>query len=276
MKDSLPSSAPVVDPADLAALLRLVGFAPTDTNGIRLRACPNPDGTLRWIWPATLRQPLFLEFYNASSFKARLFSVLVKLVFACRLQALFFRLLPGRFAPTGEQVWPRAEFAMFTGTPGPNRKAVCCYVLAPGQLVFAKLPLGPVAAEMVRAETAQLQALGRHKLTDVDVPRVLDAGPTHLLQSGVKQLGACRATHFGPAHTRCLAELLATTSVRQPIMASNCWQRIEEQVAELRDLAETRVPFGLRTKLHHLLLTIDPTQELSFAFAHGDFTPWNC
>ena len=276
MKNPLPTSAPAIDPADLAVLLRLVGFAPTDTNGIRLRGCPNPDGTLRWIWPAALRQPLFLEFYNASSFKARLFSVLVKLVFACRLQALFFRLLPGRFAPTGEQVWPRAEFAMFTGTPGPNCKAVCCYVLATGQLVFAKLPLGPVAFEMVRAETAQLQALGRRKLTDVDVPRVLDAGPAHLLQSGVKQPGACRATHFGPAHTRCLAELLATTSVRQPIMASNCWQRIEEQVAELRDLAETRVPFGLRTKLHHLLLTIDPTQEQSFAFAHGDFTPWNC
>ena len=154
MKNSLPCSAPVVNPADLAVLLRLVGFAPTDTNGIRLRGCPNPDGTLRWIWPATLRQPLFLEFYNASSLKTRLFSVLVKLVFTCRLQALFFRLLPGQFSPTGEQVWPRAEFAMFTGTPGPNRKAMCCYILAHGQLVFAKLTLDHGAAEMVRTETA--------------------------------------------------------------------------------------------------------------------------
>ena len=105
------------------------------------------------------------------------------------------------------------------------------------------------------------------------MPRVLDTGPTHLLQSSVKQPKAYRATHFGPAHTRCLAELLATTSVRQPIMASNCWQRIEEQVTELQGLTETRVPFGLRTKLRHLLLTIDPIQEMSYAFTHGDFTP---
>ena len=108
------------------------------------------------------------------------------------------------------------------------------------------------------------------------MPRVLDTGPTHLLQSSVKQPKAYRATHFGPAHTRCLAELLATTSVRQPIMASNCWQRIEEQVTELQDLTETRVPFGLCTKLRHLLLTIDPIKEMSYAFTHGDFTPWNC
>ena len=80
--------------------------------------------------------------------------MLVKLVFTCRLQALFFRLLPGRFSPTGEQVWPRVEFAMFTGTPGPNRKAMCCYILAHGQLVFTNLTLNPVAAEMVWAETA--------------------------------------------------------------------------------------------------------------------------
>lgn len=276
MKDSLPNAVPVTDPANLAALLHLLGYAPTTTNGVRMRGCSNPDGSLRWVWPVSLRQPLFLEFYNASSFKARVFCVLVRLVFLCRLQALFFRCLPGRFAPTGQQVWPRAEFAVFTGTPGPNRKAVCCYVLAPGQLVFAKLPLGPVAAALVQAETAQLQALGRRKLAEVDLPRVLDAGPAHLLQSGVKQPGARRAARFGPAHARCLAELLATTGVRQPIRGSNCWHRIEEQVAELQDLAATRVPYGLRTKLGHLLLTLDPAQELSFAFAHGDFTPWNC
>ena len=276
MTNQMPASPPTIDPANLPALLALLGFAPVATDGIRLRGCPNPDGSLRWVWPTTLRQPLFLEFYNAASPKARLFSALVRLVFFCRVQRLFFRRLPGRFAPTGEQVWPRADFAVFTGTPGPNRKAVCCYVLAPGQLVFAKIPLGPAAAIKVQTETAQLRTLAQRRLVEVDLPRVLDAGPGHLLASGVKQPGARRDRRFGPAHARCLAELLATTSVRQPLTASNCWQSIEEQVTALQELRDTRVPFGLRTKLHHLFLTLNPTQEMSFAFAHGDFTPWNC
>ena len=278
MENLAPTAAPDIDPADLPALLRLLGYAPAAPNagGIRLRGLRNPDGTLRWMWPSTLRQPLFLEFYNAASPRARLFSVLMKLVFACRLQALFFRQLPGRFAPTGEQVWPRAEFAVFTGTPGPNRKAVCCYVLAPGQLVFAKLPLGPVAAAKVQAETAHLRDLGQHAHAAFEVPRVLDAGPAHLLQSSVKRPGARRAARFDPAHARCLAELLATTGVRQAIGASHCWHDIEAQVAALQNLGATRVPLGLRSKLRHLRFSLDANQELSFAFAHGDFTPWNC
>ncbi|WP_216688920.1 nucleoside/nucleotide kinase family protein [Hymenobacter siberiensis] len=276
MTHSLPVSDHTTNPADLPALLARLGYAPVATGGVRLRGCPNPDGSLRWLWPTTLRQPLFLELYNAASPKARLFSAFVQLVFFCRLQGVFFRRLPGRFAATGQQVWPRADFALFTGTPGPNRKAVCCYALAPGQLVFAKLPLGPVAAEKVQAETTTLLDLNQRGFTGFDLPRVLDYEPGHLLQSSVQVPGARRATRFGPAHASCLQELLATTGTRQPLAASNCWESIAGQVAELQELSETRVPFGLRTKLQHLLATLDPNQEISVGFAHGDFTPWNC
>jgi thymidylate kinase len=229
------------------------------------------------VWPTTLRQPLFLEFYNAASPKARVFSALVRMVFACRLQGLFFKQLPGRFAATGQQAWPVGNFALFTGTPGPNRKAVCCYDAAPGQRVFAKLPLGAAATEKVAAEARNLDHLAECGFTSFAVPRILgyqQAG--HLLQSSVKTPSAQRAARFGEAHARCLTELLQTTEVRQPLIASTCWQTIGEQVTALESLPETRIPFGLRTKLRHLRETIDPLRQLSFAFVHGDFTPWNC
>ncbi|GAB3635203.1 hypothetical protein GCM10027422_07930 [Hymenobacter arcticus] len=269
---SLPTSA---DPAGLPALLARLGYAPVASGGVRLRGCHNPDGSLRWAWPSTLRQPLFLEFYSAASPKARLFSALVRLVFFCRLQGLFFRRLPGRFAATGQQAWPAAGFALFTGTPGPNRKAVCCYDAAPGQRVFAKLPLGTAAPAKLRAEADHLGRLAGLDGT-FGRPKVLGFETSHLLQSGVKTAGAHRAAHFGPAHAGCLAELLAASQVRQPVAASAIWRTIESQVASLQALAETRVPFGLRTKLHHLRQAIAPERLLTFAFAHGDFTPWNC
>ena len=274
MTDSLPAP-PATSPLDLPGLLAPLGYAPAPY-GERLRGCRNPDGSLRWVWSASLRQPLFLEFYNASSPKARLFSAAVRLAFACRLEGLLFKKLPGRFASTGQQVWPRGGFALFTGTPGPNRKAVCCYHLSPGQPVFAKLPLGPAAAAKVQAETEHLHQLATLRPREFALPRVLDYQPGHLLQSGVKTLGSRRAARFGPAHARCLTELLAATQVRQPLAASACWRTIGEQVAALAALPATRVPYGLRAKLRHLLGTLDPRQPLTFAFAHGDFTPWNC
>lgn len=272
MTDSLP---PITTPA-LPDLLARLGYAPATEGGVRLRGCRNPDGSLRWVWPTTLRQPLFLEFYNAASPKARLFGVLVRVAFACRLQGLLFKKLPGRFAATGAQVWPRGEFALFTGTPGPNRKAVCCYPLSPSQLVFAKLPLGPAATEKVQAEARHLRQLAALRPREFTLPRVLDHEPGHLLQSGVRTPGSRRAAAFGPAHARALTELLAATQVRQPLGASTCWHTIAAQVAALDALPGTRIPYGLRAKLRHLLAALDPQQPLTFGFAHGDFTPWNC
>ncbi|RZK61410.1 MAG: hypothetical protein EOO59_05145, partial [Hymenobacter sp.] len=261
---------------DVPTLLARLGYAPATSGGIRLRGCHNPDGSLRWVWPSTLRQPLFLEFYNAASPKARLFSALVRVVFACRLQGLFFKKLPGHFVATGAQTWPGSDFALFTGTPGPHRKAVCCYEAAPGQRVFAKLPLGAAATKKVAAEARHLHNLAECGFTSFALPRLVGYEPSHLLQSSVKPAGARRATSFGAAHARCLTELLDTTEVRQPLIASTCWQTIGEQITALEELPETPIPFGLRRKLRHLRETIDPISQLPFAFAHGDFTPWNC
>jgi hypothetical protein len=252
MNDSIPTATAVIDPANLSALLRGLGFASTTTNGARRCSHPYPDGTRRWVWPFTLRQALFPEFHPASSLKAQLFSALVKLVVAHRLQVMFFRQLPGQDASTDEQEGPRAGFALLTDTPGP--------VATPNEPADPTPPL----------------ALAQRNLAEVALPKALDYDLNYLLQSEVKLPAVPRARHFSPDHTLCLDELLAATSGRQPIEASNCWPHIEEQVAELQQLAYPRVPRGLCTKLLLLLRTLDPAQELSFAFAHGDFIPWNC
>jgi hypothetical protein len=50
----------------------------------------NPDGSARWIWEKTQNQPLFLKFYSTSSFKAKIFAVLVRLLFYIKLQNFIF------------------------------------------------------------------------------------------------------------------------------------------------------------------------------------------
>ena len=51
----------------------------------------NPDGTARWIWNVTNKQPIFLKFYNEGSIRAKIFALLIKTVFIFKLQKLLFK-----------------------------------------------------------------------------------------------------------------------------------------------------------------------------------------
>ncbi|OUJ69831.1 hypothetical protein [Hymenobacter crusticola] len=269
------------DQEQLTLLLAKLGYQPASTDDqqapMQLRGLRNPDGSLRWVWSATLRQPLFLDFYNASSLKAQLFCALIRLLFACGLHRWFFRPLPGRWMCTGVAEWLPTDFALFTGTPGPYRKAVGCYLDESGQRVFAKLPLTPAAAAKVQTEAKMLLQLATRPSISFRVPTVVAAEPTVLLQRGVQPARrASRSGHFQPQHLAYLREQLRATSVERSLAITAFWQAVQQQVEMLHSLADTRIPYGIRTKLQRLLEQVQPEQTITLAFAHGDFTPWNC
>ena len=45
----------------------------------------NPDKTIRWIYPKSLKYPSFLNFYSASSIKAKILSSIIKILFKIKL-----------------------------------------------------------------------------------------------------------------------------------------------------------------------------------------------
>ena len=50
----------------------------------------NADGRPRWISPANAEQAYFLKFYNSNTFKSRVMAIAIQILFALRLQKLFF------------------------------------------------------------------------------------------------------------------------------------------------------------------------------------------
>ena len=263
----------------LAGLLGRLGYTAADSaaepGAIRLHGLRNPDGSLRWVWPGTLRQPLFLNFYNAGSPKARLFALLVRLIFALGLARWVFPKLAGAVRSQGVQSWPTADFALFVGTPGPYRKAVCCYAEAEGRRVFAKLPVTLAAAGKVQAEALALRHLARRSGSSFRTPEVVAAQPGLLLQRDVRPARGRRAATLQPQHLAYLREQ-TEAATPQRLGASSLWQTLQQQVAALQAVPGTRIPYGLRTKLQLLLQHIDPSQLVPLTGAHGDFTPWNC
>jgi len=259
----------------LPNLLGRLGFVAHPGGELQLRGIRNPDGSLRWVWPAREREPLFLAFYNATTWKARLFSGAVRAVFACRLQGLLFPVLPGRYQAVARPGWLPGTFALFTGTPGPNRKAVCCAPDAQGRRVFAKLALGPEAEAKIAREALVLARPRPAALKAVPLPQLQSSAPGLLVQTDVQPAHAYRAATLEAPH---LAYLCATAAAarRLPLAATEFWYTVRHQVADLLALPATRLPVGLRRQLDALLAGIAPQQQLGFTFAHGDFTPWNC
>lgn len=266
----------------LTDLMAKLGYTPaaahSQNSALQLRGLRNQDGSFRWVWSATLRQPLFLAFYNAASPKARAFSLLVRLAFACGLYRWLFPKLAGSWVRTTATSWLPAEFALFTGTPGPYRKAVGCYLNEQGQHFFAKLPLTPAAAAKVQAETQALRLFATQpEGKSFRVPEIVLDNPDVLVQSSVQPVaGASRSGNLEAQHLAYLQEQLRTTSVEQPLAKTAFWQTVQQQIDTLQALSETRIPYGLRTKLQLLMEQIYPAQNVTLAFAHGDFTPWNC
>lgn len=261
----------------LSRLMAVLGYAPAaDRPAVRLRGIRNPDGSWRWVWPEGLREPLFLAFYSATTPQARVFALAVQLIFALRLQKLFFRLLPGGYDPMpgGSGLTDGVDFALFTGTPGPYRKAVCCFRTAAGATRFVKLPLTPAAASKVQAEAQALQALAQRPGA-LRVPEVVAASADFLVQTDVRTPGSRRTATFGPLHHRFLGRLQGPAATRL-LITTSYWHTIARQIQALDGLASTRIPRGLRHKLVRLHYAIVTVQPVAMAYAHGDFTPWNC
>jgi hypothetical protein len=115
----------------------------------------NADGSPRWVWPVDSKSPMFLRFYNVNNNRSRLFAACINLVFFLRLTRFVFPKTTLRLATEASPSFSLTKpWALFTGTCGPNRKAV---FYADKQ--FIKVPLGKDAAALLLNESLTLHKL---------------------------------------------------------------------------------------------------------------------
>lgn len=225
----------------------------------------NPDGTVRWAWPARLRTPLFLRFYNTAHPRAARRALLIRWVFRLRLPALFASgktelLLPARLQ--------QADWALFTGTAGVHRTALIFQ-----QDLFLKWPLGEKAPGLLEEEARHLQQWSGVRLQSFQVP-ALTRHAGFLAISDIGK-GAARAARFGPLHWAALEEL---AGFQPSVITLSVWPAWKQAGADLKALAgsgDQRVPRPLLQKLSRLYDSIPARTAVPAAQAHGDFTPWN-
>lgn len=236
----------------------------------RLFIISNPDGSPRWFWNAENPSPDFLKFYSVNGLRSLFLDRAIRLIFWCRLQHIVF----SRQAIDVTQMpnhplsqFTIGDYAVFTGTPGPNRK-----LLLYADHKFIKISLSRDSYRLVENEKAILGQMSTGR--NFEVPKFVDIAKGSLVLSdmgpGMRQSG------FSDLHALALTELHLRHPRRQLTFGKT--DIFMESSAKLTcdgQASSHLLPTYLRQKLDMLAHQLADT-KLLMGFAHGDFTPWNC
>ncbi|MGB3798349.1 MAG: phosphotransferase [Lewinella sp.] len=226
----------------------------------------HPDGSPRWIWPASANEPTFLSFYPAVTLRQRAFRLAVRVIFLLRLQRLVFASAEVSRADTeGLDNW-----ALFTGTVGPNRKEV---LLQDGSTVV-KIGLGPDSRRNLINEAKALIKLEKTGLQfPFDFPAVQAFSRDRLAMDRLPDQGTW--DKVTPNHLEALRALRAHFSDRGPLRRWTEWSAIQHRLDSLDESRHANIPLDLLSGLRQLSDSLDLERTTNYGFSHGDFTPWN-
>ena len=148
----------------------------------------NPDGSVRWIWPLKSKQPLFLKFYHVQGLKANLFAFIIPFIFRAGLQKFIFK--STKIKTVNPYILDAYNWALFTGTPGPNQKYILYQQNAvKGGGYFTKIGITFQSQSLINHEKSVIDSLSKKQNIYFDFPVVLhsDEHTVTFLENSISQ-----------------------------------------------------------------------------------------
>jgi hypothetical protein len=248
----------------------------------------NPDQTIRWLYPSRLKTPTFLNFYNSSSLRAKIFTIAIKVLFTLKLSNLirsdevFLSVHEGSLLQRILGKYPGYNHSIFTGTVGKNRKIIVELNNGYKSLVFAKVAISNTSKDLIQNEFHVLSKLKRENLTSIYVPTVLAYSEKELLEiSNIKPKRCKQPSKLIDVQIVALTQINSINHKHVQWKDMQAKFEIESLIEDLK--VKVIVDNGLDgqridsyiEKLSLLRKTINNEESLSCGLAHGDFTPWN-
>lgn len=249
----------------------------SSTETINLLYIPNTDNSVRWVWPTHCKQPLFLKFYNTHSFKTKCYALLMKIIFTLKLQRLFFKQIKMYVLNKAHNQYNfklSQQWAIFTGTVGPNNKALLYFINNEQEASFIKIATTKNAKQLLHKEHEILNRLQHCNVSTFSFPQLLNNGSSSLQITDVS-VNAKRTNTFTNYHANALIELNELTAIESPLIELENWKAVKNSITALQNNTDERMPKGLIRKLNMLSNTLNENNSIEVCQAHGDFTPWN-
>ncbi|PXW09775.1 thymidylate kinase [Chryseobacterium sp. CBTAP 102] len=227
---------------------------------------PNQDGSVRWFWNSGSKKPLFLKFYNITTIKGKLFAFVVRMIFFLRLQRLLFKKEILYYTSEENPLFDiMNDWAIFTGTQGPNNKAVLF-----ADNCFFKIASTKNAKNLINKEYKIITYSGINTL--YSAPSASLINDCVLKLSDISNNGK-RQKKFSEVHAKALHGI---KEKHQTMIKISNWKHFDTLIENFSTIDDNRIPPNLTRKLKIILENIDKDEMIHLSFSHGDFTPWNC
>jgi len=248
-------------------------------------AVQNPDGTLRWVYPSYLKDPLFLTLYNSSGWKAQAFKRAVQATYRLGLGHRFgdqkFVIGSWNQVSLSKEIarQKNTDWAAFTGTKGATRKAVVYLPNEEGY--FYKKPLAPQAITALQKERQALESTDFTDIPYLNVPK-LKSFSSGISVSDVRPDYSLPIQGNAALPNELLADFAQLQFSELVIGQTTFYKEIKDQLDQLNAMEAFDHSELDAQKVSRLIqyLTIlferqDASAEVPCSFSHGDFTPWN-
>jgi thymidylate kinase len=245
-------------------------------NKVVLTILNNPDGSPRWICSKQSKKPLFLNFYMVNNFRSSIFARVIRTIFAFKLQGVVFK-KQIVFVKPFENKQPiidltRTNWAIFTGTVGPNNKMLVFQENESGNSFF-KIATTKQAQKIIENEEKTIQKVSTFNSSYFYIPKIKSSVEKCLEIQDISNL-SLRYNSLEKVHINALQEInkLDKKVVDWKLFSDNL--SIDKNFQDLEDIQDKRIPRGIIKKLKQLREQ-SQTEEIHLGFSHGDFTPWN-
>jgi thymidylate kinase len=257
-------------------------------NKINWRYIANPNGTMRWLYPPGISKPWFLSFYNFNYWKAACYKLIVKALFAIRITKPISNgtvtIHAGQSVSVEELLLINShsnnEYAIFSGTPGPNRKIILAVADNNKISNFFKISLNNRSRGNIYNEYKALRKLQSLHSDCFVIPETDLIDEQTISVSNIKPAHSSNQSGFGEKHALFLNQLYASShgcKYFKELRICADTQRLLQKIAGHPKLKVTSFAVELFDKLqslHDSLANENPF--IPAAINHGDFTRWNC
>lgn len=257
--------------------LNYIVSTPEEGRKLEYFTISNRDGSPRWIFPIQAKSPLFLKFYHVEGFRSRVFAFISLLIFRFRLQHLFYKKRAVFLKPDNKQKSPivnliGGQWALFTGTAGPNNKMVL-YSETAEKAAFFKIPFTDESIEIIKREFSGVLRASSINPEHFILPK------TSLHENGILEIdditgSGTRSNLFSHPHIKMLDEMYEKTAKRMLPPENRSFNQSLSRLENVNNGRDPRIPFSLYHKLQQLGSELSKT-DMVFGLSHGDYTPWN-
>lgn len=252
-------------------------FVPTGFQLYSFNYLCNPNGSIRWIFPDSISTPAFLAFYFAGDFKTKLKCQILRLIYLLQLQSFFIKkelhILSSEPLVLEEEYELRnRDYALFTGTSGPNRKALLHFESPKGKH-FVKIPISTRSKKLIEKEKAAYRRLNQITLNKVIISNVESSREQHLHMLETGSYSGGDVAQLTERHTEGILELQSETASEKRFAHFQ-----KKNTAYLLFLAKNSADPSIRSAAERCSMLgnlIDSERALQVYTAHGDFTAWN-